>query len=467
MTSNWDKYLSEKRKEHPVKKTDNSGDVRTEFEKDQDRIAFSTPLRRLADKTQVFPLEKNDSVRTRLTHSLEVANIAWNFGVKIATNQEIVEKLQKKDLIRILPPILRTAALMHDFGNPPFGHQGEGSIRDWFEINKEVVLKNVANNHWQDFLNFEGNAQGFRLITKLQLMNNKAGLDLTYATLASFLKYPYSSSAGEKKYGYFFSEEDAAEEVLKETGLQVGKKHPLNYLMEASDDIAYSIMDVEDAVKKEIVSFFDLVAHLKKTKTDPKTQKKSTDDPHIKEMIQFAERKINDYSALELHSNELSTLLMERMRAELISYMATQISNQFIIEFDQLTEMKKVDLFEKSGLNVLKEDLISFAKEHAYRSQIVLTMELKGKRTIQSLMDIIWIGISAIDKDWKKRTPEENYIISKISKNYLRIYESELKKHPEMEAYFKLRLLTDMISGMTDGFAVALNDELTTYFPKR
>ena len=459
-SNDWDKFLnSNRRKPKPALSEGTSSlDSRTEFEKDQDRISFSTPLRRLADKTQVFPLERNDSIRTRLTHSLEVANIAWNFGIRVSTNSIIENAVGRKDLIRVIPPILRASALMHDFGNPPFGHQGEEAIRSWFKQNEKEVLKNVSLEHVGDFLNFEGNAQGFRLITKLQLINDVYGLDLTYATLATFLKYPFSSEGGKKKYGYFFSEKDIALDVLDHTGLEVGIKHPLNCLMEASDDIAYSSMDVEDAVKKQIVSFHDLVAFLEKSKSDPV----------IGEVVAFAKKKISEYTAKGLHSKELSIVLMERMRAELINVMSRAVGDAFIQNFSKISNRQECKLFETSNTKVLRDQLTAFAKEHAYRHYSVLAQELKGRTIIHSLMDMLWVGISSIEndvaKEWKDRGAAENFILSQISKNYLRVYEDDVATNKlGCKDYYKLRLLTDMVSGMTDTFAMDLEKELRTY----
>ncbi len=454
----WEKYLNSSRRKPKQESGEKSQyeDNRTEFEKDQDRISFSTPLRRLADKTQVFPLEKNDSIRTRLTHSLEVANIAWNFGVRVSTEPNVQKLVGRAELIREIPPILRASALMHDFGNPPFGHQGEEAIRSWFKKN-DKVLKNIAPEKSGDFLNFEGNAQGFRLITKLQLINDVYGLDLTYATLATFLKYPFSSEGDKKKYGYFFSEKDIATEVLEKTGLEIGTKHPLNCLMEASDDIAYSTMDVEDAVKKQIVSFHDLVAFLEKSKSDPV----------VNSVVEFAKKKTVEYTEKGLHSKELSIVLMERMRAHLIYVMAGAVGSKFIEKFEGISKKEKFDLFDLSGTSILKEQLTAFAKEHAYRHHTVLAQELHGRTVVHSLMDMLWIGISAIDKDvakeWKKRQASENFVISHISKNYLRVYENAVSTDPENKEYYKLRLLTDMVSGMTDTFAVNLEGELQAY----
>ncbi len=224
-------------------------EVRTEFERDYDRILFSAPVRRLGDKTQVFPLEPNDSIRTRLTHSHEVSNLARSIGVKIAFNSAIVpEDLGPK---RNVPALLAAIGLAHDLGNAPFGHQGEESIRSWFRSNEKKVFPEGADElsaaMKNDFLQFDGNPQTFRLLSRLQILNDNFGLNLTYGTLAALTKYTVpsdkankkSENASARKFGFFQSEADIVEEVRRETGLSEGLRHPLTFIMEACDDMAY------------------------------------------------------------------------------------------------------------------------------------------------------------------------------------------------------------------------------------
>ena len=194
----------------------NTGIGREELERDYDRILFSAPVRRLADKTQVFPMERNDSVRTRLTHSHEVSNLARSIGVRLAHNHrrevfgDLADQLKVE---RTVPALLAAVGLAHDLGNPPFGHQGEQSIREWFKLRA-----------WddQDFLGFDGNCQTFRLLTRLQFLNDEFGLNLTVATLAALLKYPVFSdteSHSFKKFGIFRTERDAAKEALNKSNV--------------------------------------------------------------------------------------------------------------------------------------------------------------------------------------------------------------------------------------------------------
>jgi len=269
----WGKLLnSERRKPKKAQAQDVEEckpiEVRTQIERDYDRILFSTPVRRLADKTQVFPLERNDSVRTRLTHSHEVSNLARSIGVTLAFDDKIIADNELKPE-RNLPSILASVGLAHDLGNPPFGHQGEHAIQAWFMDNPEVLEDPQLTDAMKlDFMRFEGNAQTLRLLTRLQLINDDYGLNLTYSTLAALMKYPASSdridkdNVAKKKHGYFQSEKKIVEEIWQKTGLSEGVRHPLTYIMEACDDIAYAVLDAEDAVKKGLVSFSDLMSYL-------------------------------------------------------------------------------------------------------------------------------------------------------------------------------------------------------------
>ncbi len=238
---------------------------RSPFHKDQDRIVFSSAFRRLQDKTQVHTLAESDYVRTRLTHSMEVASVGRSLGAN--AGQVIIDRhLKGSDYNPAdFGHIVSAACLAHDIGNPPFGHFGEEIIRHWFAKGKgaEGRAEGLTPAQMRDFELFEGNAQGFRVLTKLQNWRNSGGLRLTYATLGTFMKYPRVSSvsapapgdSGAKKFGVMQSELDAFREIAAELGLlkrgteDYWCRHPLSYLVEAADDICYSIVDIEDGYK--------------------------------------------------------------------------------------------------------------------------------------------------------------------------------------------------------------------------
>jgi len=439
-------------------------ETRTEIERDFDRILFSTPVRRLADKTQVFPLERNDSVRTRLTHSHEVSNLARSIGTTLVHSYGIANDIE--NAARNIPALLAAIGLVHDLGNPPFGHQGEGAIRTWFAENSWVLNlpEEMDEPLKQDFLAFEGNAQTFRLVTKLQVLNDDFGLDLTYATLASLMKYTTSSNerddsiACRKKHGFFASEARIAEETLKNVGISLGKRHPLAYVMECSDDIAYAVLDVEDAVKKGLASFSDLSAYLNSRNSDSL----------IKDVVHTSTKKHQEYrnNATALSPSELNDISMQRFRVEAIGKMVAAATKAFCENQESCLMGECVSpLLELSDAAHLRDSLQEFARKHAYNHRSVLEVELQGFNILQDLMDMLWVAIvdrkDRSDLSSKRLDPFSRYAYSRISENYRRVFESPTNIMPT--AYKEAQLLTDMISGMTDSFALSLHSELCKY----
>ena len=280
---NWKQLLSidTKRARSRIK----ASDIRSDFDKDYHRIISSPSFRRLQDKTQAFPLEENDFVRTRLTHSLEVSSFGKSLGQYLG--KKIIEDKIDKDFgyeeLEAICTILASASLIHDIGNPPFGHFGEDTIRVWFKDNlskliikdlngEERKLSEILNEQMiSDFTNFEGNAQAIRVVSKLHFIVDEYGMNLTYALLNTLIKYPVSSlnidknsgNIKDKKMGYFLAEEDIFWDIVKSTGtydVETNKvfRHPLTFLLEAADDIAYATADIEDGLKKGFINYYNL-----------------------------------------------------------------------------------------------------------------------------------------------------------------------------------------------------------------
>ncbi|UKV15238.1 deoxyguanosinetriphosphate triphosphohydrolase [Thalassospiraceae bacterium SW-3-3] len=237
---------------------------RSDFHKDYDRIIFSSAFRRLQRKTQVHPLPENDNVHTRLTHSLEVSCVARSMGLMVG--HQLAEKGHLPDGIEPdhMAAIVQAAAIAHDIGNPPFGHAGEYAVRQWFLDADPKYLAPLSEAERADLTTFEGNAQGFRLLTHKRSGLYDGGMRLTYATLASFVKYPWSAIGSpypeKMKFGAFQREMDLLTEVADATGLirtgpQSFCRHPLVYLVEAADDVCYALIDIEDGVELELVDF--------------------------------------------------------------------------------------------------------------------------------------------------------------------------------------------------------------------
>jgi dGTPase len=253
----WKKLLSAERLcREGAKKQIRPG--RSEFESDIGRVSFSSSFRRLARKTQVHPLAPNDHVHTRLTHTLEVAYVGRALGRELGTR--ISKKLPHGIGPEELGTIVCAACLAHDLGNPPFGHGGEEGMIYWFDTQGPLIFENLTQDYKRDLVAVEGNAQGFRIITQTENHLFQGGLQLTYATLGAYHKYPWTSRAGLKKFGCYLSEESILERVahklgLKQKGPNTWCRHPLAHLVEAADDICYSIIDLEDAVELKILSF--------------------------------------------------------------------------------------------------------------------------------------------------------------------------------------------------------------------
>lgn len=237
---------------------------RSDFHKDYDRIIFSAAFRRLQRKTQVHPLPENDNIHTRLTHSLEVSCVARSLGLMVGNNLAAKGRLPEDLDPDHIAAIVQAAALAHDIGNPPFGHAGEFAVRQWFAEADPKFIAPLSQAERADLLTFEGNAQGFRLLANKRSGIYDGGMRLTYATLASFIKYPWSAhdnpNPAKKKFGAFQHELPLLAEVAKATGLiKRGEncycRHPLVYLVEAADDICYALIDIEDGIELELVDF--------------------------------------------------------------------------------------------------------------------------------------------------------------------------------------------------------------------
>ena len=240
---------------------------RTDFQRDFDRIIFSSAFRRLQNKTQVFPLPGSVFVHNRLTHSLEVASLGKSLGDDVAHILKQKHPELVGTLFEEIGTIVQTACYAHDMGNPPFGHSGEKAIQTFFtEGRGKTIQEKVSKRFWEDITHFEGNANAFRLLTHKFLGRREGGFVMTYATLASIVKYPFSATKAGKhgKFGFFSTEETIYRRIANELGIikkqddQDGvayARHPLVYLMEAADDICYEIMDIEDAHKLKLLSF--------------------------------------------------------------------------------------------------------------------------------------------------------------------------------------------------------------------
>jgi dGTPase len=456
---------------------------RTETERDYDRLLYSAPVRRLADKTQVFPLDKNDSVRTRLTHSHEVSNLSRSIGTHLVCEGKL--KSLADDQRRNVPVMLAAAGLAHDLGNPPFGHQGEEAIRSWVkqkskelftcdaEASPEMVadVMSMTNAMRRDFEEFEGNAQTLRVLSRLQVVRDDLGINMTFGTLAALMKYTVGSDAADKrgpisaakKSGYFQSEADRARIIFDETGLQPGIRHPLAFIMEACDDISYSIIDAEDSVKKQLVSFPDLIAWLE-------SQESFSQNEVIGWIVRKTKADHVEYRNSKLPVAELNDVSMQKFRTYAIHVMVSAVIESFERNYDAIMNGTfEHDLLTQSKAAELCAELKKFDSEYGYRSRGVLEIELEGFNAIHALLDLMWRGITEreefSDPASKRRTPFSRYVYGRMSENYRRVFEGKIPAArcpgPSLPIrYRELLLLMDMVSGMTDSFALSFHREL-------
>jgi dGTPase len=464
MRQEWTKLLNNRRrKPKSGKATAGAGvadDGRTQFERDYDRILFSTPVRRMADKTQVFPLDPNDSVRTRLTHSHEVANLCRSIGVSLAYGA--LKDVTVGTSTRDIPAMLAAIGLAHDLGNPPFGHSGERAIQHWMTEHPKLLDSLADGAQREDFIRFEGNAQTLRLLTRLQLISDDFGLNLTCGTLAALMKYPTGSDqidktkCATKKHGFFQSEAQIVGDIWQETGLKAGQRHPFAYVMEACDDIAYGVLDAEDAVKKGLASFADLMAFL---------EQEIPADDISRCVIKDALADHSVHLRYHLSPSELNDISMQKFRVHAIALTIDRARQAFEDNLDGLLDgTLHSDLLELSGARLLCKALKRFDREHAYRHKSVLALESRGFNVIQELMDHLWYAIEnregRVPATAVRATPFAAYAYQRISENYRRVFGAN---GPLCERYRELQLLTDMISGMTDTYAMNLCDDLKEY----
>ncbi|SYX86909.1 deoxyguanosinetriphosphate triphosphohydrolase [Paenibacillus alvei] len=458
----WDKLLTGERRR---KSESQSTPYRNEFDKDYDRIIYSSSFRRLQDKAQVFPLQNNDFTRTRLTHSLEVASLgrslAWNIGEWLMEKGEFEDFAKSKELASLV----EVSCLVHDLGNPPFGHFGEDIIRNWFEVwfssdkYKKVVEKygDLDEQQKSDFLYFEGNAQALRILSKLQFLNDHFGANFTYATLATLMKYPWASnhkrvkSAGKKKFGYFYSENELFEEIKNNVG--IGEcRHPATYILEAADDIAYLTADIEDAVKKGVLDW----------------DKVYTDIRH-----DFSELYPKEFNRLE--ELRKKALLNKVPNKNLINVQNFKVTIQGIMIFAVVNTFKEKyevimkgefegDLLSNSTARTLSAKLREVAFKHVFSNREVLTLELVGDRVLTDLLGL-FVNAAVNVEDIKKTKLKDEKIVHLISENFRHVQRISEKGEPTIEfkdlpLYNRILLVTDFISGMTDGYAVNLHQEL-------
>lgn len=454
MSNSWEKLLDPKtfRPRSDLK----TFDGRDPFENDYGRLISSSAVRRLQDKTQVFPLEKSDFIRTRLTHSLEVSSIGRSIGKTIEKYLFNEKKLDPIKYYGHIPSLLATVGLIHDIGNPPFGHFGETAIQAFFKeyFKSEENKKGWTQQEIADFEFFDGNVQTFRILRKLQFLVDEHSYNLSFPTLASVIKYPRSSISGnkktpdvaDKKFGYFSSESADYKQISDHLGLQ-NKRHPIAYLLEAADDIAYSAADIEDGVKLGILSF-DLI----KDVFEKNLNKYDTDEGNLLNQLDYF---YNEYR--NMPSDRLD-LTVQRFRIAAQGFMISSVYNEFVGNYDEIMAGDyKYELLSKSkAANVRKafKDL-SYV---VFNNRGIIETEIAGWEIINGLLRAFIAA--AKTKEFKSDgNTKEARLYNLMSSSYRHIYENfnTYKSNPE---YSKFQLVVDFISGMTDSYALDLYQKL-------
>ena len=450
---NWPQLLCPDRLRKTTKQPE---EKRSEIQRDYGRVAFSTPVRRLQDKAQVFPLETIDAVRTRLTHSMEVSSVARGVAHSVAT------KLAQKQIITAeqaydIETIAATVGLIHDIGNPPFGHAGELAIQDWFKKKPEDFWAFAKPRFRTDLENFEGNAQTLRLLTKLQILSDRHGLNLTYATLSAATKYTASAEEigsgngrqSKRKLGFFSSEEPIIIDVREKTGTK-DARNPITFLVEASDDMVYSVVDVEDGIKKGAVSW----AEVKEVLSE---HREEVGEEMFKDCVEGAESYIGR-SSLKPQGRTRDEYISQYFRTVAIGKAADAVEIAFFANYDAIMEgTYDKELLYDSGAKGLYEVL----KKHVnfpriYNTKETLRLEVLGRNVIQSLLDIFW---QAEPGTRTKTFPQKIYHL--LSQNYRTVFQNPTEEEKLLPVEYRRALLvTDYICGMTDSFALNLHQEL-------
>jgi dGTPase len=440
---NWEQLLSLKRfgdtqKRERIKQDE----TRLGFEVDFDRIIFSSAFRSLQDKTQVIPLSKTDFVHTRLTHSLEVSVVGRTLGRRVG--KELLERHPNLKALGYtfndFGAIVATAAVTHDIGNPPFGHSGEKAIGEYFKTGKGLQYKEqLTEKEYQDLIDFEGNANGFKILTESN-QGADGGLRLSYATLGAFMKYPKESLPKkptkhivDKKYGFFQSEKASFLDVANDLGLKKKEsngvsyyRHPLAYLVEAADDICYTIIDFEDGINLGLID----------------------EDYALEYMIKLVKNTIDSkkYHSLKYKKDRISYL-----RALAIGVLI----NEAVAIFLENEECILNGNFEKSLLDKCKyeaqiNDIIKISIEKIYRSKDVVEKEVAGYKIIADLLDVF---VTALNN--KFRGTQSNYDIL-----VLNLLPKEYQQEKE-ELYDRVMQICGYVSGLSDGFAIRLHKKIT------
>lgn len=442
----WRELLAGDRLARPDYKADPGRSV---FQQDLDRIVFSSSFRRLANKTQVHPLADNDHIHNRLTHSIETGSVGRSLGTMVGTK---ICNASDKESIGFTSDdfgyVVQAACMAHDIGNPPFGHAGEAAISEWFEkelLRDNSIFEELSDVQKAEFRNFEGNAQGFRILTQLENRKLNGGLQLTYAVLGTFMKYPRpaypepklaDTYKGFKKFGYFSSEKHYVDEIagalkLEPLGETPGYwcRHPLAFLVEAADDICYNIIDLEDAFLMADLRYEDVAPLLTPLAPDL------------------------DFGPYPMQADQISYL-----RAVAIGNAVKEVADVFCRNEDRLLNGTfETDLMSETKYTEVFENIEKTASKRIFAGPTKTSREISGRNIIHGLLDIYKHVI--VDLKNNRWNPEE---LPKHTKRLIRY--GNLNFDETNDLYSATLVVTDFISGMTDRYAKETYNKLSGYF---
>ncbi len=428
----WKELICSQRSEGPK---DPISAGRSPFQRDFDRIVFTSAFRRLQDKTQVVPLAGSDFIRTRLTHSLESTCMGRSLGNIVG--EHVCSEIKESDFSpQDFGAIVAAACLAHDIGNPPFGHSGEDAIQLFFKENAEQYLKGLSEAKKQDLFNFEGNAQGFRVLTRIQRSYETGGLRLTYGTLGAFTKYPQESTAvgktHHKKHGFFQADKKYFDDIAKKLGLiRSGEfasyaRHPLAYLVEAADDISFKIADFEDGFRRKLVDF-------------EKADKMLVDviKQHDRTNEKLAKNNANN------DSNEDRERHIGTLRALAIGATTELAGDEFIKHHNQILAGEyQGSLIDNSPAKKTIDAIYSYSKENIYTARPIVEIESAGFEVLGGLLEAFLPCVL-------------NGTLNKKEKKLQELIPPQMLKNANSN-YEKILGITDFVSGMTDHFAISL-----------
>tara|TARA_R110002073_G_scaffold123234_2_gene266870 strand:+ start:52592 stop:53941 length:1350 start_codon:yes stop_codon:yes gene_type:complete len=440
---NWEQLLSLKRFGDTEKRLRAKQDeTRLGFDVDFDRIIFSEAFRSLQDKTQVIPLSDTDFVHTRLTHSLEVSVVGRTLGRRVG-KALLAKHPNLSELgytFNDFGAIVAAASIMHDIGNPPFGHSGEKAIGEYFKTGRGLQYKDqLTDKEYQDLIDFEGNANGFKILTENR-EGIRGGLRLSYATLGAFMKYPKESlpkkpttHIADKKYGFFQSEKEAFLDVMTDLDLKVKSKtndvgyyrHPLAYLVEAADDICYTIIDFEDGINLGLIEEEFALEYLIKL---------------VRNSIDTAK-----YHSLKFKKDRISYL-----RALAINTLINEAVEIFLNNEDKILQGD----FEKSLLDKCKyeaqiNDIIKISVSKIYKSQEVVEKEVAGYRIIADLLDVFATALN--NAQTNQSTNYDQLLLNLLPEEFMIVSDS---------IYERIMAVCTYVSRMSDSYAIKIHKKI-------